>query len=85
MIDLNIADANLWVDAICGDGWTDPEIFFDLRTEKAAVEVCVSCPLMQMCADYALKNEIEHGVWGGLTERDRKAIRKNRAKQKPRK
>ena len=38
-----------------------------------------------MCADYALKNEIEHGVWGGLTERDRKAIRKNRAKQKPRK
>jgi WhiB family redox-sensing transcriptional regulator len=83
VIDLNIADANLWVDARCAQ--TDPELFFDLRTEKAAVEICVDCPLMQMCADYALKNEIEHGVWGGLTERNRKTIRKNIAKQKKRK
>jgi len=34
---------------------------------KKAVEICLYCPVQQECLEYALKNEIEHGVWGGST------------------
>jgi WhiB family redox-sensing transcriptional regulator len=79
-IDLNLADAEMWVDAVCSQ--IDPELFFDLRTEKQAVDVCIGCPLMQKCGEYALKNQVEYGVWGGLTEKQRLAMQKALAKKK---
>jgi Transcription factor WhiB/Homeodomain-like domain len=35
----------------------------------------VACPLRQPCLDYAITNRITHGIWGGLTERERCALR----------
>ena len=33
------------------------------------------CPVRQPCLDYAITNRITHGIWGGLTERERRALR----------
>ena len=41
----------------------------------AARVVCASCPVQAQCLDYALAHEDLAGVWGGTTERERKAMR----------
>ena len=66
--------------AACIDDHIDPEIFFDHLLELTAVSVCVECPIMRTCRAYALKNQIEHGVWGGLTETQRRAIKRNKVR-----
>src|SRR5262249_27100243 len=40
-----------------------------------ARQVCAACPVRQPCPDYAITNRIAYGVWGGLTERERRALR----------
>ena len=56
---------------------TDLEVFFPGRGESAgpARRVCAGCPVRQPCLDYAITNRIASGVWGGLTERERRALR----------
>ena len=56
---------------------TDLEVFFPGRGESAepARQVCAPCPVRQACLDYAITNRIASGVWGGLTERERRALR----------
>ena len=56
---------------------TDLEVFFPERGESAgpARQVCAACPVRQPCLDYAITNRITHGIWGGLTERERRALR----------
>jgi len=56
---------------------TDLEVFFPERGESAgpARQVCARCPVRQPCLDYAITNRITHGIWGGLTERERRALR----------
>ena len=54
----------------------DPDLFFsefanDIATAKAA---CVTCPMIQFCADYAMKHE-NYGVWGGMSARERYELR----------
>ena len=51
-------------------------MFFPERGESAgpARQVCAACPVRQPCLDYAITNRITHGVWGGLTERERRAL-----------
>lgn len=46
---------------------------------QAAIQVCLTCPNRHLCLDYALRNHIDHGVWGGQSERGRRRIRKSRA------
>jgi WhiB family redox-sensing transcriptional regulator len=55
----------------------DLEFFFPGRGESAkpARQICARCPVRQPCLDYALSHGIVHGIWGGLTERDRRALR----------
>jgi WhiB family redox-sensing transcriptional regulator len=55
----------------------DLEVFFPGRGETAgpARRVCAACPVRQQCLDYAISNRIVHGIWGGLTERERRALR----------
>jgi WhiB family redox-sensing transcriptional regulator len=55
----------------------DLDLFFPERGESAesARRVCARCPVRQPCLDYAITNRIVHGVWGGLTERERRALR----------
>ena len=56
---------------------TDLGVFFPERGESAgpARQVCAGCPVRQACLDYAITNRIASGVWGGLTERERRALR----------
>jgi hypothetical protein len=42
---------------------------------EPARQVCAACPVRQPCLDYAITNRITHGIWGGLTERERRALR----------
>ncbi len=39
----------------------------------------MACPVREPCLDYALRHGITHGIWGGLAERDRRALRSRRA------
>lgn len=68
----------------------DPELFFSevnfpAKSQEAkdivaeAKKVCAKCPYKKECAIYALDNPDERGVWGGLSEQDRKAYRKTMA------
>ena len=57
-----------------------PEIFFPsdgVGVEKAK-RICAECPVKDRCLEYALKNRVDHGVWGGTSERQRRRILKAR-------
>jgi len=43
-----------------------------------ARRVCDGCPVKDHCLEYALTNRIDHGVWGGTSERERRRILKAR-------
>ncbi|MEV8396325.1 WhiB family transcriptional regulator [Streptomyces niveus] len=62
-------------DAACAS--VDPEVFFPDRGRPArpALQVCMGCPVRRQCAEHAIPNET-HGVWGGLSEKERKALRR---------
>ncbi len=55
---------------------TDLDVFYPERGESAgpARQVCAACPVRQPCLEYALSNRITHGIWGGLTERERRPL-----------
>lgn len=59
----------------------DPAVFFpsDGVGVDRARKICNSgCPVAGQCLSYALDNHIEHGVWGGCSERERRRILKRR-------
>jgi WhiB family redox-sensing transcriptional regulator len=45
---------------------------------EIAKRICVDCPVKAPCLEYALENRIDHGVWGGTSERQRRRILKKR-------
>jgi WhiB family redox-sensing transcriptional regulator len=45
---------------------------------RPAKEICNACPVMLDCLAYALEHRIDHGVWGGTDEAERRRIRKAR-------
>jgi WhiB family redox-sensing transcriptional regulator len=45
---------------------------------ERALRVCATCPVRAECLEYALEQRIEHGVWGGASERERRRILKRR-------
>ncbi len=57
-----------------------PETFFPSDGMGVAVArgICASCPVQAMCLEYALRNKIDHGVWGGASERERRRIARQR-------
>ena len=60
----------------------DPELFFPERGEptEPAKAVCAGCPVRGECLDYALTNVERFGIWGGLSERERRAIRRRQVR-----
>ena len=44
----------------------------------AARQVCATCPVREPCLEYALAQHIDHGVWGGTSERERRRIARTR-------
>jgi WhiB family transcriptional regulator, redox-sensing transcriptional regulator len=70
------ADDLAWVpEALCTK--TDPDRMF-VRGAKQRIEavICHHCPVMQECGAEALDNKVEFGIWGGMTERQRRALLK---------
>jgi WhiB family transcriptional regulator, redox-sensing transcriptional regulator len=45
---------------------------------EVARRICQACPVQGACLEYALENRIDHGVWGGCSERERRRILKKR-------
>lgn len=69
-------DRIAWVSkALCRT--TDPdELFVRGAAQRKAAVICRHCPVMQECGADALDNKVEFGVWGGMTERQRRALLK---------
>jgi len=57
-----------------------PSLFFpsDGVGVEVARRVCATCPVKSPCLEYALRNGIDHGVWGGASERERRRIARRR-------
>lgn len=56
---------------------TDPELLFvSGAQQRQATSICRDCPVKRECAAEALDNKEEYGVWGGLTERQRRTLLK---------
>lgn len=57
-----------------------PSLFFpsDGVGVEVAKRICATCPVASQCLDYALDNRIDHGVWGGTSERQRRRLLKGR-------
>lgn len=60
----------------------DPDIFYPSSDEEAeeAKAVCADCPVKQVCLEHALAHRERDGVWGGLTERERRRALRQRRK-----
>ncbi len=67
----------------CAD--TNPDAFFpsDGVGVEMAKSICEDCPVAGLCLEYALTYRIDHGVWGGCSERQRRRIRKERRELLP--
>lgn len=63
------------VKARCGSADPD-DLFVRGAAQRKAAAICRHCPVIRECAADALDNEMEFGVWGGMTERQRRALRK---------
>jgi len=58
---------------------TEPDaLFVRGAAQQAAKQVCVGCPVIAECLADSLDNRTEFGVWGGMTERQRRALLKRR-------
>ena len=59
----------------------DPDLFFPERgaSTREAKEVCRACVVRQECLEYALANGEKFGIWGGMSERERRRVRRQRA------
>lgn len=74
-----ITEERPWVVfAACRDA--DPDLFFpsNKEEERAALSFCAMCPVLRECNSYSFGARESFGVWGGLTEKQRKiAIRRS--------
>jgi WhiB family redox-sensing transcriptional regulator len=56
---------------------TDPDaLFVRGKAQNKAAAICRHCPVVAECLAEALDNQVEFGVWGGMTERQRRALLK---------
>ncbi|WP_137122197.1 WhiB family transcriptional regulator [Segeticoccus rhizosphaerae] len=62
--------------ALCAQ--TDPEAFFPEKggSTRDAKKVCVGCEVRAECLEYALAHDERFGIWGGLSERERRKLKK---------
>jgi WhiB family redox-sensing transcriptional regulator len=62
--------------ALCAE--TDPEAFFPEKggSTREAKKICTGCEVRNDCLEYALANDERFGIWGGLSERERRRLRR---------
>ena len=70
-------DAHGWQDEANCLG-VDPDLFFPERgaSTREAKEVCRGCVVRLECLEYALQSDERFGIWGGLSERERRRLKK---------
>ncbi len=75
--------------AACTD--EDPELFFPIGSTGPAIdqiaeakEVCVRCEVREPCLEYAMATNQDAGVWGGLSEDERRSLKRKRQRQRRR-
>ncbi len=63
-------------DALCAQ--VDPEAFFPEKggSTRDAKRICAACDVRAECLEYALQNDERFGIWGGLSERERRRLRR---------
>jgi len=63
-------------DAVCAS--TDPELFYPEKggSTREAKKICAGCPVTAACLQYALDMDERYGVYGGLSERERRRLRR---------
>jgi WhiB family transcriptional regulator, redox-sensing transcriptional regulator len=73
--DPSAGDPSWRLDALCAE--TDPEAFFPEKggSTREAKRVCSGCAVRTECLEYALANDERFGIWGGLSERERRRVR----------
>jgi WhiB family transcriptional regulator, redox-sensing transcriptional regulator len=74
-----------WMDsALCAQ--TDPEAFFPEKggSTREAKRTCRACEVRAECLEYALEHDEHYGVWGGLSEAERKRLRSRQRVSSPR-
>lgn len=79
------ADNTDWMSAgACRHPDIDPDTFFadgrgtDVHCYDEARRICNGCPVREECLSYAFRHSIVHGVWGGLSPRERRQLAKTR-------
>ena len=62
--------------ALCSQ--TDPEDFFPEKggSSREAKRICAECPVRIECLNYALRRDERYGVWGGMSERERRRLKR---------
>ena len=71
------SEENQWQDrALCAQ--TDPEAFFPEKggSTREAKRICLGCEVKDQCLDYALAHDERFGIWGGLSERERRRLKR---------
>ncbi|MGH3385586.1 MAG: WhiB family transcriptional regulator [Nocardioidaceae bacterium] len=67
-----------WASAAACKAQAPDELFVKGAAQNRAKQLCQGCPVRTECLAEALDNRIEWGVWGGLTERERRALLRRR-------
>jgi len=61
---------------------TDPDAWFPepkdatVMSFRNATKLCAQCPVRMLCLEYAIENNELHGIWGGLTYKERVALKR---------
>jgi WhiB family redox-sensing transcriptional regulator len=65
--------------------YTDPEVFFPEKGKNAnqAKQICRRCPVKGECLEFAVQTCQEHGIWGGLSEPERRELRRSKGITRP--
>lgn len=74
---VKLVDHELWMDeSICSE--TDPDAFFPEKggSTREAKRICQGCPVRAECLEYALRTDQRFGIWGGFSERERRALKR---------
>ena len=71
----------------CND--EDPELFFPIGTTGPAVEqaivakrICAVCEVREQCLEYAIETNQDSGIWGGMTEDERRTLKRQRQRRR---
>lgn len=80
MLPVPITEERPWVVfSACRD--KDSDLFFPENRvqEREAMSICASCPVQPECLEYAFEADIRFGIWGGMTEKQRRRLAKRSA------